>query len=358
METHTYAVTKYLRGKTYYASYKLPGQRKVGKSLGTQDATEAEAKRAELEASINSTLAAATSTPDNGATFRQLAENHLRYQKGDFSSSYVPVAHIVNATMVPFFGDKPVAEITLEDCNAWKFKQQERGLAAGTLRQYIKRLRAIFNYAVKHKYITETPARNVVMPKAPKKKNYRDKVMTPAQVQALCNYSSAYYASVWELLVNTGMRPNEVRQIRLGDIVGNELHLPGDITKTGEDRTIPLNEDAQLAVKHLINEKRIDAHENREEYKPSAGDLLLKPTYATGVLSRAFRTARGKAGLEQFNLYCLRHTFISTLANGGVPVPTVSELAGHDQIETTMAYIHVEPGAARTAVDTLSFGTD
>ena len=360
MEIQTYAVTMYLRGRTYYASYQLPGQRKVGKSLKTGNRQDAELKRAALEADINeahvATQAAAPAT--NGITFRQLADKHLEYQRGECEKSYRPVANVVENLMVPYFADARVSEITLEDLNGWKFKQRDRGLKNGTMRFYLKRLRAIFNYAVKHGHIADSPAKHVTMPKAPKKKDYRDKVLARADLKALCKASSPYYASVWELLANTGMRPNELRQLRHRDVVDGSLDLPGTITKTGEPRTVPLNPTAREALKYLTIDARVDALYDGKEFELSPGDLIMRDTYGTGTISRAFKCAAKKAGLGKHVLYNLRHTFISTLVNNGVVVPTVSEIAGHDKLETTMAYIHIQPGAARTAVEGLSLSAD
>ena len=52
-------------------------------------------------------------------------------------------------------------------------------------------------------------------------------------------------------------------------------------------------------------------------------------------------------------LHILRHTFCSHLAMQGVPVNAIKELAGHQDIETTMRYMHLSPAAKESAVASL-----
>jgi site-specific recombinase XerD len=60
-------------------------------------------------------------------------------------------------------------------------------------------------------------------------------------------------------------------------------------------------------------------------------------------LSRELERAAAKAGLEGVTLHTLRHTFGSQLVQGGVDLPTVSDLMGHSDIKSTMLYMHRTP---------------
>ncbi|MBN1961183.1 MAG: tyrosine-type recombinase/integrase [Deltaproteobacteria bacterium] len=52
--------------------------------------------------------------------------------------------------------------------------------------------------------------------------------------------------------------------------------------------------------------------------------------------------------------HTLRHTFGSMLCERGVPVPYVKELLGHEDIGSTMIYVHSTPAALRDAVRKLA----
>jgi site-specific recombinase XerD len=55
--------------------------------------------------------------------------------------------------------------------------------------------------------------------------------------------------------------------------------------------------------------------------------------------SLAAATSAGK--IEDVTLHTMRHTFCTRLAAAGVDVRTIQELAGHEEIETTMKYVHL-----------------
>ena len=51
----------------------------------------------------------------------------------------------------------------------------------------------------------------------------------------------------------------------------------------------------------------------------------------------------------------MRHTFVSNLLMQGVDVRAVKELAGHQNIQTTMKYAHLAPGHLEDSVERLTW---
>jgi site-specific recombinase XerD len=64
----------------------------------------------------------------------------------------------------------------------------------------------------------------------------------------------------------------------------------------------------------------------------------LTPT----ALRRPFAHAKEEAGVENFRIHDLRHTFASTLVNNGVSLYEVQKLLGHAHIRTTERYAHLK----------------
>lgn len=61
------------------------------------------------------------------------------------------------------------------------------------------------------------------------------------------------------------------------------------------------------------------------------------------------------AGLEPTGeVHILRHTFCSHMAILGVPVLVIQKLAGHQQLSTTLGYMHLSPGDEKLGTDALS----
>ena len=63
----------------------------------------------------------------------------------------------------------------------------------------------------------------------------------------------------------------------------------------------------------------------------------------------------GRAGIEDFHIHDLRHTFASWLVMNGTPLFEVSKLLRHASIQMTERYAHLAPDHLHDAVDNLGF---
>lgn len=137
---------------------------------------------------------------------------------------------------------------------------------------------------------------------------------------------------VW-LLLYTGVRVSELCGIQLSDIdyLTNTLRVTG---KGGKYREIPLRSDLVDLIKEYV---RTERQENKHRESP----FLLVSQRAERMHKDAVNTLL--EGMEKqlgFKMYPhkFRHTFCSRLLKKGVPLTTVSKLAGHAHIQTTAHY--------------------
>jgi integrase len=87
----------------------------------------------------------------------------------------------------------------------------------------------------------------------------------------------------------------------------------------------------------------------------------LRKAAGDAVLERAQKenrdlTAEEWDGLKVFQnvrFHDLRHTFITMMAEGGVPLPVVQAMVGHMSAGMVRYYTHISNRAARTAVELL-----
>ena len=70
-------------------------------------------------------------------------------------------------------------------------------------------------------------------------------------------------------------------------------------------------------------------------------------------LRSAWRSLRKAAGLDGIRFHDLRHSFISLMAERGVPLAIVQSMVGHMSARMTRYYTHISSQAARQAVELL-----
>ena len=74
-------------------------------------------------------------------------------------------------------------------------------------------------------------------------------------------------------------------------------------------------------------------------------------------MRKAFSTACRKAGIEDFHIHDLRHTFASWLVMNGTPLFEVSQLLRHASIQMTERYAHLAPDHLQNAIANLGFSS-
>ena len=72
-------------------------------------------------------------------------------------------------------------------------------------------------------------------------------------------------------------------------------------------------------------------------------------------IRRSFKSACNRAGIENFRIHDLRHTFASWLVMEGVPLFEVSKLLRHASIQMTERYAHLAPNHLHVPVASIKF---
>lgn len=175
----------------------------------------------------------------------------------------------------------------------------------------------------------------------------------------------AYYAEV--LAANTGMRGGEIKRIQLRDLNLEARRLSIRHAKTDAGvRLVELNQAATEAVSRLyVRAQTLGASEPRhfllpadlsrhtKSSDPLKGGRGFDPTRHQSSWRTAWRKLRKAADLGGIRFHDLRHSFISLMAERGVPLPIVQSMVGHMSAKMTRHYTHVSSHAARQAVELL-----
>jgi integrase len=134
------------------------------------------------------------------------------------------------------------------------------------------------------------------------------------------------------LLIETGMRPEEVFTIRPENVHLDRrfLFVPVGKTKFAR-RNMPLSEVAVAVLRRRLAQTK----------GPFLFSHRRDPERPMGTIQKAHEEALRVAAINpSFRLYDFRHTYGSRSAMAGVDLPTLKANMGHSNISITMRYVH------------------
>ena len=145
--------------------------------------------------------------------------------------------------------------------------------------------------------------------------------------------------------------PNDNRYIVVWsgevDLADKSIRKSSEVMKNDEYLGIPLTERAYRTLKELLMVPCVTGHVFHDKGKP---------LYDRQV-RRAFERVLKTAGITNFHIHDLRHTFASYLRQAGVDLHTIGTLLGHKDMRMTKRYTHLNVESLRAAVEKLETTT-
>ena len=131
-----------------------------------------------------------------------------------------------------------------------------------------------------------------------------------------------------------GLRVSEITGLKLTDMDEDRRLLMIRKGKGKKDRVISLSPAMLIMLRNY-----------REKYKPA--DYLFEgqsagSSYSVRSLESIIHAAKEKAGIKKAgSMHMLRHSFATHLLDKGTDVVFIQKLLGHNDIKTTLRYLHV-----------------
>lgn len=319
--------TIYRRGRNWYLNWREGGKR-FRLSLGPVSKREAETTRQAKELELRT----GQRILSTGKLLSDFAEDYLEWHAAEYPTSHFRIEGIYRNHLAAFH-NRPMDAITVMEVEQWKSARLQEASRA-TVRKELSALQAILNQAVAWGVIAENPVKHVKKPKEISSKDPH--WYTKDQLKAIYK-AAGNRAPLWQFMANTGIRRQEAINLKWEDIRHGRVYVLSTEearTKSGKYRSVPLSDGASKALEKL------------------KGQPFPFPQVFPQSLSRMFVTDARAAG-QGGSIHSLRHTFISTLVQKGVPLRIVQELAGHASIKTTERYAHLAPSDPLDAVKKL-----
>ena len=141
------------------------------------------------------------------------------------------------------------------------------------------------------------------------------------------------------LLYGCGLRCQEVRSLELKHLDFDRKLVHVVQSKGNKDRYLPLSEHLIRGIRTYISAERPKTFLFEGTGNPEGKGFDSR--YSQRGVQWAVKTVAKQAGiLKDVHTHMLRHSFATHLLEDGVNILTVQKLMGHQNIESTMIYLH------------------
>jgi integrase len=306
-----------------------------------------------------------------------------RFSRGRVShATHREYRRVLDLHILPILGRRPLATIRPVDIDDLIAGLEERGLAAGTIRNIIAPLRKLLNDAVRQGLLSANPASKADLPPA---QEFIGKELPIEHTTAIHNalielaspdpfrpgQNDLFWVHFFDLALATGLRLGELRALqwrhinRSKRLLRVEQAYSRDVLKRPKSdagmRTVPIFPGALSALDALAA-RAVE----RGTYAPD--ELIFQshngsPLHPSNTNRRIWQPALRSAGLAKadgkplYRFHDLRHTCISRLVAAGADIKLVQAIAGHSNpLITLKRYSHLLDDRLGTAARTYDPG--
>lgn len=224
----------------------------------------------------------------------------------------------------------------------------EYGDEATTRARKIAALRAFFKYLYSREHvIDENPAAELEIPKA---KKQLPKYLTLDECMQLLSSIDGPYRErdycILTIFLNCGLRVSELAGLDLNDILDNVMRVTG---KGNKQRMIYMNDSVISAIQAYLPH-RIQPGNARDQNALFTSRNRNRISVQTVKMLVNKYLDRAGLSYKECSAHKLRHTAATLMYQNGVDIRTLQEFLGHEQVNTTMIYTHIENIAIKDAV--------
>ena len=241
-----------------------------------------------------------------------------------------------------------VRDVTLTDIYSYmNYLSRDRGLNNTSRARKVATIRSFYKYLTnKAKLLELNPVQDLDSPRLKKSlPKYLNLDESLDLLDSVDGKNSVRDYCILTLFLNCGLRISELVGLNKTDVRGDQLRV---LCKCNNERMLYLNDACQKALADWITERDtltlVDQNalfvtlQNRRRISTAAVHKLVKKHLAAAGLDSS-----------QYSSHKLRHTAATLMLQNGVDVRTLQEVLGHDHLNTTQIYTHVDNDDLRAA---------
>ena len=212
-------------------------------------------------------------------------------------------------------------------------------------------VRSYYRFLMLDGYRDDDPSELLESPQTGK---HLPEVLTTAEVDAmedaidLSKWEGHRNRAIIEVLFSCGLRVSELVGLRLADLYLDEQYVRVK-GKGMKERLVPISEKASSELMLWFacrSEMNIKAGEEDYVFLNRRGAHLTRTMILIMV-----KAVAAEAGINKtISPHTLRHSFATALLEGGADLRVIQELLGHECIDTTEIYTHLDTQFLRSTI--------
>ena len=244
-----------------------------------------------------------------------------------------------------------VLDVKLEDLEHFAAFISDLGIGPRSLARILSGVRQFYRFLVIDGYLEVDPTELLESPNQP---DHLPEVLSTAEVDLL---EQAIDLSKWEghrnraiieVLFSCGLRVSELTNLKLSNLYVEEQYIRV-MGKGSKERLVPISPRALDELNYWF------ADRNVMKIKPGEEDYVFlnrrgQHLTRTMILIMIKRYAV-EAGIKKtISPHTLRHSFATSLLEGGADLRAIQAMLGHESIGTTEIYTHIDTSTLRQEI--------
>ena len=224
----------------------------------------------------------------------------------------------------------------------------ERGIEKAARARKLSSIKSFFKYlTVRTKLLRENPVADLEYPKLRKSlPRYLTMDQSAALLKAASGQNQKRDYAILMIFLNCGIRRSELVGLNLNDVYEDRLRVIG---KGNKERFVYFGSACKKAIDDYLPERNKQVlSDNRALFGSRDSNRI-----SVSAVHRLVKKYLLLAGLDPdaFSAHKLRHTAATMMLSGGVDVKTVQEVLGHENLNTTQIYTHIENTELKIAAE-------
>ena len=222
------------------------------------------------------------------------------------------------------------------------------GISPTARARKLSAIKSFYKYlTVRTKQLQENPVADLEYPKLRKSlPRYLTLEQSAALLKAVSGQNEKRDYAILMLFLNCGIRRSELVGLNLTDVYEDRIRVVG---KGNKERFVYFGSACRKGIDAYLEERNQKVlTDNRALFGSRDGNRI-----SVTAVHRLVKKALLQAGLDstQFSAHKLRHTAATMMLSGGVDVKTVQEVLGHENLNTTQIYTHIENTELKIAAE-------